>query len=89
MPDLSDKELRSMILELLAPKFAGVQLEAGQISPDEDLYEIGVVDSYDVVELLSEITQKTGIEADIGNASDVGKYILSVNSLSRLFLSTP
>jgi len=86
MPDIPDETLREMILELLQPKLADAQVKASLMSLDDDLYELGIVDSYDVVELLSEITEKTGIEVDFGNAEDGDKFTLSVNSLSDLFL---
>ena len=85
MTDWSDETLRSLILELLGPKLADAQIEARLVSADDDLYENGVVDSYDVVELLSDIAEITGIDADIGNADGGDSFILSVDSISKLF----
>ena len=85
MTDWSDENLRSLILELLGPKLANAQIEARLVSADDDLYEKGVVDSYDVVELLSDIAEITGIDADISSSDDGDSLILSVNSISKLF----
>ena len=85
MTDWSDETLRSLILELLGPKLADAQIVARLVSADEDLYEKGVVDSYDVVELLSDIAEITGIDADISSSDDSDSSILSVNSISKLF----
>ena len=86
MANWSDETLLPLILELLEPKFANAQIDPQQVSPDDDLYEKGVVDSYDIVELLSEISEKTGIEADVANAESGNDFVLSVSALSNLFL---
>tara|TARA_Y100001968_G_scaffold287785_1_gene289492 strand:+ start:89 stop:358 length:270 start_codon:yes stop_codon:yes gene_type:complete len=85
MADWSDETLRSLILELLGPKLADAQIESRLVSADDDLYEKGVLDSYDVAELLSDIAERTGIDADIDSADGGGSFILSVNSISKLF----
>ena len=85
MADWSDETLRSLILELLGPKLADAQIESRLVSADDDLYEKGDLDSYDVAELLSDIAERTGIDADIDSADGGGSFILSVNSISKLF----
>ena len=85
MADWSDETLCLLVLELLGPKLVDAQIEPHQISAYEDLYEKGVLDSYDVVELLSAIAERTGIDADIGSANVDDGFTLSVNSISKLF----
>ena len=80
--------IQVMVLELLKPKLADAQVKECTISLDDDLYELGIVDSYDVVELLSDITEKTGTEVDFSDLDSSKKFILSINSLSALFLRT-
>ena len=80
--------IQVMVLELLKPKLADAQVKECTISLDDDLYELGIVDSYDVVELLSDITEKTGTEVDLSDIDSSKKFILSINSLSALFLRT-
>jgi len=86
MRDWSDETLQILISELLEPKFADAQMKSDQVSPDDDLYETGIVDSYDIVELLTEISEKTGIDADIASADNVKEFTFSISSLSKLFL---
>lgn len=86
MRDWSDETLQILISELLEPKFADAQMKPDQVSLDDDLYETGIVDSYDIVELLTVISEKTGIDADITSADNGIDFTFSINSLSKLFL---
>ena len=60
---------------------------AHQILSEEYLNELVIFDSCDLMEFLTEITKRTGTEADIRITDDGDMSYLSVNFLSDLFLN--
>ena len=81
-------KLQSLTIELLESKFSNAQINVQNISLDDDLYEKGVLDSYDVVELLSDISEKTGLEADLASTVPGETFSMTINTLSKLFYSS-
>ena len=77
-------DIRSFILKWVTPKLDEVGVELNNISDTHDLYEIGALDSFDVVELMTAIEEQTGLKANINTADDE-KFVISIKSLTQAF----
>jgi acyl carrier protein len=77
-----------LIKDILSKNLEQAGVSVDEIDDDEDLYASGILDSYGLVDLLSEVEQKTGLEAEWhmaipDGASTDSPLVISVNGLSR------
>lgn len=78
-------EIRDLILEFCEDKFTAVGVSSGEINDNSDLYELGVLDSFGIIELLAAIENRTGL---IGNPSsdDSSGAVVSLASMCKAFV---
>ncbi len=77
MARMASEEIRNFVIECLKQRQENTGLKIEEIADDEDLYELGAIDSYDVVDILSQIEKETGIAANL-NESDEESFVLSI-----------
>ena len=77
MARMASEEIRNFVIECLKQRQENTGLKIEEISDDEDLYELGAIDSYDVIDILSQIERETGIAANL-NESDEESFVLSI-----------
>ena len=81
---ISSDELRLMVEALIAAKCAAVGANYGEVTPNTNLFNEGIIDSFDVVELLTELEEKTGISA-IMDEDEEEEFLISVNWFVKRF----
>ncbi len=84
----AEQELRSLVLKLLAPKFDRVGIDIGGFDLDKDLYESGIIDSFDLVELLADVEKATGLTARLTVDVDTNALTLSINRIVQSLQET-
>lgn len=82
--DWDENSVKVLILEILEPRLRKAQVSAEQAGMGLDLYHSGIVDSYDVIELLIEVQEKTGLETNLASES-AEDFVLTVDGLSQSF----
>lgn len=75
---------RDIVLDWLSPKLSVVGLDIADIGENQDLYELGAVDSFDIVEFVATVEEATDLKANFDAFSDT-RFVLSISTLSRLF----
>ena len=85
MTNWNQENLQKLILNILEPKLQYANMNISDIGHNDDLLAIGVVDSFDVVEVLTELEHKTGITADMEGETD-DDFTVSVEWFSNVFL---
>lgn len=78
-------ELTELMLATLQPKLQRAGLAAGTLGPDDDLYASGVIDSFDLVEVLADVEERTGLSARLVIDPDAGAFTLSLRQLVQAF----
>lgn len=58
--------VRKLIHECLKPKFIEFGLDPLSVDDHENLLELGVLDSFGIVELIAEVETLTGLDGDLG-----------------------
>ena len=71
-------EIRDLVISCLKQRLDGAGIDINNISDDDDLYDLGAIDSYDVVDILSQIEKETEITADLEDNEDK-LFVLSIN----------
>ena len=64
MTQLSNEDVREHVLTALAEPLAQAGIGAGDASDDLDLLDAGLIDSFGILELISEVEQHFGVEID-------------------------
>jgi len=82
--DWDEHSVKELILEILEPKLKKNGVSAEKAGRELDLYRSGIVDSYDVIQLLLEVGEKTGLEPNLSTESEED-LVLSVDRLSQSF----
>ena len=59
------------------------------IDPDSDLYELGILDSYDLIDLISTLEELTGKNYGSTLDTDDEAIIFSINFLTSFFSELP
>ena len=77
-------EIKKLIEKCLKERIVNIGLKFEKISDDDDLYELGAIDSYDVVDILSQIEKETGIAAQF-DESGQDNFVLSINWFMSAF----
>lgn len=80
--------INTLIKDILSKNLAPAGVSLDEVGDDDDLYATGIIDSYGLVDLLSELEHKTGLEAEWHMAVPDGAtadspLVISVNGLSR------
>jgi len=84
----TEQELRSLVLKLLTPKFDRAGIDVDGFDLDTDLYESGIIDSFDLVELLADVEDATGLTARLTVDVDTNVLTLSINRIVRSLRKT-
>ena len=61
----SKKEYQDLIAKLLHPKLVQAGISIENIGPNDDLFGTGILDSYDTVELLTQLEAEIGAEIPV------------------------
>ena len=75
--------LEALSLHLQKAGMTSEDLEAGQV--EVDLYRSGICDSFEIVELVSKVEEKTGLRCGLVNES-TGDFILTLRRLIDSFV---
>lgn len=59
------KALRAVVLEVIGPRLLAAGLSPETVDPKSNLIEIGVLDSFSILEAMMEIEEKAGVSADL------------------------
>jgi len=60
-------ELKQIVIELLAPKLEAFNITRGQVGDDFHFLDSGIMDSFGVVELVTQIQERAAIEVDFSD----------------------
>ena len=63
-------ELREMVLDAIAHKIDAAGLNRQEFDDSIDLLQSGLIDSFDFLDLISEIEQRSGIEIDLAKLDE-------------------
>ena len=77
-------DVKAIIIDWLQPKLVEVGSNLESISESQDLYELGAVDSFNFVELVAKIEEKTGIRANLDTIGDK-RFVMSIKFLTQAF----
>ena len=77
-------DVKAIIIDWLQPKLVDVGSNLESVSESQDLYELGAVDSFDFVELVAKIEEKTGIRANLDTIGDKS-FVMSIEILTQVF----
>ena len=77
-------DVKAIIIDWLQPKLVEVGSNLESISESQDLYELGAVDSFEFVELVAKIEEKTGIRANLDTIGDK-RFVMSIKFLTQAF----
>ena len=77
-------DVKAIIIDWLQPKLVDVGSNLESVSDSQDLYELGAVDSFDFVELVAKIEEKTGIRANLDTIGDK-RFVMSIEFLTQAF----
>lgn len=90
MSKWNQESVRTLIKEILARNCEQIGMSLADIGNDDDLYASGTIDSFGLVELLVELEDRTGLEAELHMAilkndvtDDASPLALSINQLSQ------
>lgn len=81
----SEDDITQIVLGALRPMFDRAGVDVASIQPDDDLYASGVVDSYDVVEAMAEVEEKTGLAGRLAITGNPSEFALSLRQLVGAF----
>tara|TARA_B100000686_G_C16332092_1_gene733641 strand:- start:322 stop:570 length:249 start_codon:yes stop_codon:yes gene_type:complete len=70
--------LRSLIETQIEEKCKAVGADYTEIADNTNLYSEGIIDSFDVVEILTAIEEETGISADM-TEDEGAEFVISIN----------
>jgi acyl carrier protein len=62
--------LRATVLEALAPRLRAVNMAPDDLADDVDLFEAAIIDSFDFLDLISAIEEKSGISVEFAEMDD-------------------
>ena len=77
-------DVKAIIIDWLQPKLVEVGSNLESVSESQDLYELGAVDSFDFVELVAKIEEKTGIRPNLDTIGDK-RFVMSIKFLTQAF----
>lgn len=78
--------IRDLVGTLVAEKCRAVDVSFNEVTNQTNLYNEGIVDSFDVVEMLTVIEEKTGIPAYMSDDDGVG-FVVSIDWFVERFVS--
>ena len=91
MSKLSRDQISLLIQQFLIPKLKSCNVDPNTIQNDTDLFAAGVLDSFELIELLCEIEDKTGLSANFTSkaAGGIGEVeiIPSIEKLTLAFFN--
>ena len=70
----SYSELRKLVLEIIDPKLKHLSIKQDDMGDNTDLLVSGILDSFDFLDLISELEERSGIPVDLAaiDNQDIG-----------------
>ena len=91
MSKLSRDQIPLLIHKFLIPKLKSCNVDPNTIQNDTDLFAAGILDSFELIELLCEIEDKTGLSANFTSKTAGGtgevEIIPSIEKLTLAFFN--
>ena len=91
MSKVSRDQISLLIQQFLIPKLKSCNVDPNTIQNDTDLFAAGILDSFELIELLCEIEDKTGLSANFTPKTSGGtgeaEIIPSIEKLTLAFFN--
>lgn len=86
-PNLSREQLRVTVLEVLEPSLTVLGISHLDITDEDSLVDLGIVDSLSLSSMVASLEEKTGVQVDFSDIEP--HHLTSISGLCRLFLGEP